>query len=49
MEDATAAPGLSKAAALRRPLHVHCLLASLRLIATLRARLGTAVPRLGSP
>lgn len=33
----------------RRPFHVHWLLASLRLMATLRARLETAVPRLGSP
>lgn len=47
MGDATAAPG-PEAAALRRPLHVLCLVASSRLIAMLRARLETTVPRLGS-
>lgn len=47
-EDATAAPGPSEATALRRPLHVFCLVASSRLIAMLRARLETTVPRLGS-
>lgn len=44
------APALaaSNAAARRRPLPVHCLLASWRLVTMLRARLETAVPRLGS-
>lgn len=48
MADAAPAPGASNAAARRRPFHVQCLLASLRLVTMLRARLGTAVPRLGS-
>lgn len=48
MADAAAAPGASKSAVRRRPLHVHCLLASWRLVTLLRARLETAVPRLGS-
>jgi hypothetical protein len=48
MADAPAAPDAPKAAARRRPFHVHCLLASLRLVTALRARLGTSVPRLGS-
>ncbi|HEY0884142.1 MAG TPA: hypothetical protein VGE20_02605 [Ramlibacter sp.] len=47
MADAAPVPGASAAAARRRPFHVHCLLASLRLVTTLRARLGSAVPRLG--
>lgn len=34
---------------LRRPFHVPCLGAALRLVTVLRTRLGTAVPGLGSP
>lgn len=48
MPDAAAPSGASTAAARRRPFHVHCLLASLRLVTAMRARLGTAGPRLGS-
>lgn len=48
MADAVAAPTATMEPALRRPFHVHCLVASLRLMTTLRARLATAVPRLGS-
>lgn len=48
MADGVAAPPASIAPALRRRFHVHCLLASLRLMTTLRARLESAVPRLGS-
>lgn len=48
MADAPAAPGASNAAAERRPFLVQCLLASWRLVTLLRARLETAVPRLGS-
>ena len=48
MADDAAAQGASDAPAQRRPFHVHCLLASWRLVTMLRARLETAVPRLGS-
>lgn len=48
MADAAPAPDASSASAPRRPFHAHCLLTSLRLVAVLRARLETAVPRLGS-
>ncbi|MHB1122890.1 MAG: hypothetical protein ACYC0T_09220 [Ramlibacter sp.] len=47
MADAAAVAGAAVAPALRRPFHVQCLLASLRLMAMLRARLESAVPRLG--
>lgn len=46
--DAVAVPVISKAPARRRPFHVHCLVASLRLMKGWRARLEPAAPRLGS-